>query len=60
MVSKVSNWRRFVIEVPPDVFEALSDRAGIERRSVKDQAAWLIEQALKPQAAERGGLRFPA
>ena len=35
---------RFLIEVSEDAFDRLSELAHRERRPLKDQAAWLLEQ----------------
>jgi hypothetical protein len=42
---------RFVVDVADRVFDLVADEAMIDRRTVRDQAAVLIEQAL--------GLRTP-
>jgi hypothetical protein len=37
---------RFLIEVSEPAFDRLSEDARLDRRSVKDQAAWLLERQL--------------
>ena len=51
---------RFVVDIPDPVFDRVADEAMLDRRTVRDQAAILIEQALglrslqlKPPSIER-------
>lgn len=46
-------YHRFVVEVPPLVYERLGEVARAERRSLKDQAAVLLSSAL--MAGSRAG-----
>lgn len=39
-------WQRFQVEVPGDVFDALADLSRKERRPIRQQAGYLIEQAI--------------
>lgn len=40
------DWRRFQIELRPEAFDALAEAALDARRSVREQAAYLLEQQL--------------
>jgi hypothetical protein len=46
---------RFVVDVSDPVFDLVADEAMVDRRTVRDQAAVLIERALglRPRLAER-------
>jgi hypothetical protein len=38
---------RFIVEVSEQTFDSLQQRANEERRPVKDQAGWLLDQCLQ-------------
>lgn len=42
----MQTWRRFQIEIRPEAFEELASEAARNRRSVREQAGWTLEQAL--------------
>ena len=50
---------RFLIEVSEPAFENLAERARQQRRPLKDQAAWLLEQQLL-DGRESSGIVPPA
>lgn len=45
--------RRFYVEIPPEAFERLAALAIRDRRSVRAQAAVLLEEAVRREPARR-------
>jgi len=55
-IKTADSYRRLTVDLPERVLDQLRDTATAERRSVREQAAWELEQALK--RSDRSGSAY--
>ncbi len=55
----METWQRFQVEVPGDVFDALTDLSHKARRPIRQQAGYLIEQAVLREAEKEADKAIP-